>query len=132
MAAQEKTIFLFSDGSLAFWTKRDRSFLDSTETAIENPSSRATVKRASDGNLPQSKQIREAAMDMIAIADRRMIFDSYAREEANFLSQTDLALLSAEPILNPRLEFCLRERRIVDTLLSPSLLANIIYSSEVN
>ena len=71
-------------------------------------------------------------MDMIAIADRRMIFDSYAREEANFLTQTDLALLSAEPILNPRLEFCLRERRIVDTLLLPSILANIIYSSEVN
>jgi hypothetical protein len=132
MAAQQKPIFLCSDGSLAFCTKQDLLFLDSAETVIETQPSRAAIKRASDGMTPPLKQISEVAMDMIAIADRRMMFDSYAREEANFLSQTDLALLSAEPILNPRLEFCLMERQIIDTLLLPSLLANIIYSSEVN
>jgi cyanophycinase len=89
-----KPIYLFADSSLLFWREKDMLFLNSVRSVIEKDSPKAAYIGASNGDNPDYYQIFEAAMDSIGVTDRKMILSSYTTEDASFLDQADIILLS--------------------------------------
>ncbi|EUA33784.1 hypothetical protein I552_4563 [Mycobacterium xenopi 3993] len=71
-------LYLLADSQLLFWKRQGRLLL---ETAIEglagDSAPRAAYIGASNGDRPEFYGIFEAAVDAIAIANRRMIDSSF-------------------------------------------------------
>lgn len=88
-------LYLLADSQLLFWKRQGRLLL---ETAIEglagDSAPSAAYIGASNGDRPEFYWIFEAAVDAIAIANRRMIDSSFGPDDRDFLKRAQLVVLA--------------------------------------
>ncbi len=87
-------IYLLADSQLLFWKRRGTIFLDSIRSLLTKESPKAAYIGASNGDIPDYFCIFQAAVTSVGITHYRMIKSSYSTDDANFLQQADLILLS--------------------------------------
>ncbi len=88
-------IFLFSDSQLLFHPGEDgRPVLAEVREAQDSNALKAAYIGASNGDDPMFFSIFEAAMDLIGITDRRMVFADYNEEDRAYLQEANLILLA--------------------------------------
>lgn len=88
-------IFLFSDSQLLFHPDgQGKLALAEVVQAQESEDLKAAYIGASNGDDPMFFSIFEAAMDLVKIKDRRMIFADYNEEDRTYLQEANLILLA--------------------------------------
>ncbi|HZU50143.1 MAG TPA: Type 1 glutamine amidotransferase-like domain-containing protein [Mycobacterium sp.] len=88
-------LYLLADSQLLFWKQHDRLLLESALDGLapDAPLTAAYIG-ASNGDLPEFYDIFEAAMDAIAITNRRMIDSSFGPDDRAFLNSARLIVLA--------------------------------------
>src|SRR5271167_1910455 len=94
-APQLQPLYLLADSQLLFWKRQDRLLLEAAldGLALDTPLSAAYIG-ASNGDRPEFYGIFEAAVDAIAITDRRMIDSSFGPDDRAFLERAQLIVLA--------------------------------------
>lgn len=92
---QLQPLYLLADSQLLFWTRHGRPLLEAALDALaaDAPLSAAYIG-ASNGDNPEFYEIFEAAMDTVAITDRRMIGSSFGPDDRTFLERAHLIVLA--------------------------------------
>lgn len=94
MSESLKSIYLLADSQLLFWKQDDSLFFESIRSEIENENPKAAYVGASNNDQPDFYQIFKAGMEGIGITDCRMIRSSFPADDAAFMEEADLILLS--------------------------------------
>lgn len=88
-------IFVTADSRLLFWREGSaHPFMDRVRQAVRSDTPRAAYIGASNGDKPEYYSVFEAAMEIAAIGERRMIRRDYPPADASFLESADLVLLA--------------------------------------
>jgi len=87
-------VYLLADSQLLFSSPGGRPLLAPAADGIGSPEPRAAYVGAANGDQPEFYSIFEAAMEMIGVADRRMILSAYSAQDRAYLRSADILVLA--------------------------------------
>lgn len=92
---QGPPLYLLADSQLLFWKRQGRPLLGPAVDGLteDTPPSAAYIG-ASNGDRPEYYEIFEAAMDDVAITNRRMVHSSFGSDDRAFLEHAQLIILA--------------------------------------
>src|SRR6185312_14802659 len=89
-----KPLYLLADSQLFFWKSESDSLAERLRPDLDSTNPKAAYIGASNGDQPEFYSLFQAAMDSMGISHCRLIPSQPSRDDATFIEDADLIVLS--------------------------------------